>query len=741
MPYGGNNGTSQYALGGQGSSSEGLDLTVLSCQPAAGTHGTKLMIKVSAQYDVYSISMTPYASIIFGSHRVRAQLMKDASSNGATAFTYTISANVPQFMATSWASPNNVPLTLVIECGGEEVARVDNAGLFTYHDAHSGSVEGGAAGVSVESSGDASPHDGGMRGSSQSQGQSPEQQQQQQQQQRPNPLQQNLSIRTEAAANAGPLNSQQASPVDQSAPSAYGYPSNDNGGHTEAQADTNFAGVNGEANQDNGSMLGAYRTTGYGHYSRAPPAAVRSRRGSGWTTSYSSHYEAIHGPSVVSRPSMTPISQHNGHDPAVPTLQRTSTLNTSHGSSGVGGYNNPYAVFPAKASLEISGDLSTMSEKWTPEEWENRRRIVLFKKTQQGSQLKISFRPVPVNERPPNSILVSCIWWAEKNECFVTSVDTIHLLEQLLAGPPSRFSVEEKNRIRRNLEGLHPITVSKSKAESEEFFKLIMAFGTPKPRNIEKDVKVFPWRILDQALRKIISKYSAPPPTQQQQYAIPAPLPMLTTSTSGLGGSYSSHGLPPTPVSSGTGPADHTAATGYMGHNGQYHGHGGHGEPIPSPRSLSGHSTSSTWLSHPTAPNRTVSPGMRVHSPAATSNMRQSTLPAIYDHRAANQPLTSPYGMPTNSGSHYHHAPQHQSQTSYGQTVMPVQANQPRTWDGRIWDATAGQRNMDGRSWEGYSGVTDSYASHTSHNVHSGQPPVYGPGAYGDSAQRLPREL
>jgi len=69
------------------------------------------------------------------------------------------------------------------------------------------------------------------------------------------------------------------------------------------------------------------------------------------------------------------------------------------------------------------------------------------------------------------------------------------------------FTVEEKNRIRRNLEGFRPITVSKNKPGSEDFFKLIMGFPNPKPRNIEKDVKVFPWDVLGVALKKIIGKY------------------------------------------------------------------------------------------------------------------------------------------------------------------------------------------------------------------------------------------
>jgi hypothetical protein len=83
-------------------------------------------------------------------------------------------------------------------------------------------------------------------------------------------------------------------------------------------------------------------------------------------------------------------------------------------------------------------------------------------------------------------------------------VDAIYLLEALVG---LRFSVEEKNRIRRNLEGFRPITVSKNKAGAEDFFKLVMSFPNPKPRNIEKDVKVFPWKIFGTALKKIIGKY------------------------------------------------------------------------------------------------------------------------------------------------------------------------------------------------------------------------------------------
>lgn len=216
--------------------------------------------------------------------------------------------------------------------------------------------------------------------------------------------------------------------------------------------------------------------------------------------------------SAVSRSSQLLLSPATGHPPP---LIRTSTLHQSPTTPGAAmttvatGFN-PYTIYPAntKAMLKIDGDLNTMADKWTPEEWETKRRLVQFRRSQTGSIITATFEPVTLEDRIPNSICVSCIWWEEKQECYVTSVDTISLLESLVA---VRFTVEEKNRIRRNLEGFRPATVSKTKQDSEEFFKLIMGFPNPKPRNIEKDVKVFPWRILATALKKIIGKYASHP--------------------------------------------------------------------------------------------------------------------------------------------------------------------------------------------------------------------------------------
>lgn len=182
--------------------------------------------------------------------------------------------------------------------------------------------------------------------------------------------------------------------------------------------------------------------------------------------------------------------------PRQPELVRTSQIHAPKNGYG--------ATLSHKVILKLQGDLNTMAMGWSNEEWTNRRRLIQFWPQQDGNVINVGFRPIAQSEYVQNAIVISCIFRDEWNECFVTSVDAIYLLEALVG---SRFTVEEKNRIRRNLEGFKPQTVSKSKPDAEPFFKLIMGFPNPKPRNIEKDVKVFPWKVLGPALKKIMSKY------------------------------------------------------------------------------------------------------------------------------------------------------------------------------------------------------------------------------------------
>lgn len=236
-----------------------------------------------------------------------------------------------------------------------------------------------------------------------------------------------------------------------------------------------------------------------------PMIKAPSPLASSWSPSFSTINTAARSPGL----SMTPVSQASGMPSPIktmnPTLIRTSTLQHNFvGASGPNQAFNPYAMYPSKAILKLNGDLDTMAENWTQEEHNSKRRLVHFTRHQNGSTIHADFKPVAPADRVPNSICISCIYWEGKKECYVTSVDTIYLLESLVA---VRFTVEEKNRIRRNLEGFRPMTVSKAKPDSEDFFKVIMGFPNPKPRNIEKDVKVFPWKILSHALKKIIGKY------------------------------------------------------------------------------------------------------------------------------------------------------------------------------------------------------------------------------------------
>lgn len=157
--------------------------------------------------------------------------------------------------------------------------------------------------------------------------------------------------------------------------------------------------------------------------------------------------------------------------------------------------------------LELLTPLSSICTDWTPAEVQAGRRLVRFSKVQDGRRLIVSCEPIRQDEYCENDSVISCIYREETDTCFVTSVDVIYLLERLTNG---EFPVEEKNRIRRNLEGLRPTTVSKHKPGFGDFFQRIMEFPDPKPRNIEKDLKVFDWNLLGQALEKILSKYVCP---------------------------------------------------------------------------------------------------------------------------------------------------------------------------------------------------------------------------------------
>ncbi|KAI1824049.1 hypothetical protein F4861DRAFT_279740 [Xylaria intraflava] len=537
-------------------------LTVTSYQPTSGVCGTKFVIKLSATYDL--ISVASRFVVAFGPHKCPAHAIREASD--ASGIGYVVSGEVPQLDDTRNPS-GNVPVSLLVEGSeGETLGSID-VGTFAYHD--------GAQAVGAEG-----PHEDVTRKPS---SKSPDEEQ------RTIPSKHEAADADQLIDTAPPTNTYGYAPTThQAVASSYdaGYPSNS----------TN-------------SMLSTYHRSSYGAEYPRPPLLKTPSWSYGPSLSSPRSPAGLHHATSISRPTVTALPIPTS---STPEFVRTSTLQAPTGTSGHGSVN-PYAPYPTKAVLKINGDLESMASNWTAEECEKGRRLVLFSKKQQGSTLTTTFKPVSASERPPNSICISCIYWAEKRECFVTSVDTISLLEQLVLAP-RKFNVEEKNRIRRNLEGFRPLTVSKAKPDSEEFFKVIMGFPSPKPRNIEKDVKVFPWKILAPALKKIISKYSASMPNSSSLHPVSSfhaspGAPALLTPVSST--SPNLYGAPPTP----------TIADPIYPH---------HDQTMVSPRPLSG--APSSWAPYT---GRTLSPNLKPHSPG----IRMPSLPS-YSAQSAHS-----YGM------------------------------------------------------------------------------------------------
>lgn len=168
------------------------------------------------------------------------------------------------------------------------------------------------------------------------------------------------------------------------------------------------------------------------------------------------------------------------------------------------------------------GGLDALVHNWTEQESHIGRRVIAFwrlpEQLTDKRTLRFQYKSLPqttpagacTRQQPHQHhnqhAAVSCVYWPERDEHYITSVDIVTLIEFLMQ---SRFTVEEKNRVRRNLEGFHPTTISKCKRATESFFKRIMRFDAPRPRNIEKDIKVYPWLSLSKAIVKVVGKLHA----------------------------------------------------------------------------------------------------------------------------------------------------------------------------------------------------------------------------------------
>ncbi|KAL1884566.1 hypothetical protein Plec18167_002156 [Paecilomyces lecythidis] len=575
------------------SGSPGLDLAtrqipeVTSYSPQRGGEGTKLFIQIQSPYDLHNRPCATY--VVFGSKKYECLPHFLGFSNSV--FQYALSIETPAF-AFSGSPSATVPLQVVIESQPGYSPLTLQVGVFTYETVDHGSPSDDSRKRRVSISDNSAP--------------------------RPTkrPSAQQLRIKEDD-----------------------GYSYNDSGSTSYSsflQTPTTMS-----------VFPTPYRAASspkapFIHHSRgssAPQPAIHtpSPLTSSWSPSFGmvSHVSRSPHLTAASAPNhgamLSPARTQN------PTLIRTSTIQGG-GSSGPPAFN-PYAMYPSKAVLKLNGDLDSMTENWTGEEKEAKRRLVQFTRMQSGSTIHADFKPVSPEDRTPNSICISCIYWDGKKECFVTSVDTIYLLESLVG---VRFTVEEKNRIRRNLEGFRPLTVSKAKPDSEDFFKVIMGFPAPKPRNIEKDVKVFPWKILAHALKKIIGKYVS---SMRSISATSRIVMMSDLSSYAQSASYSSTaGALPTPICSSY-PGNSSASD--SGTDVQHAG---------SPQSVSDSVTSSTYSTGLTS--TVFSPHIHQAKPSLSAP----------DLRVTMSPSSHPYAaMPATYT--YQHNPQmpltHMNRTSW----------------------------------------------------------------------------
>jgi hypothetical protein len=167
---------------------------------------------------------------------------------------------------------------------------------------------------------------------------------------------------------------------------------------------------------------------------------------------------------------------------------------------------------------------------WTAQELRENRRIIAFQKVGSGDAFQLACHPITSAEYIDHMLTISCIYFQPSplgeiqhklaGTCVFTSVDIILFMERLIN---YLFSVQEKNRIRRNLEGFHPVTIKKE-GTTARFFTQVMAYSQPKVRNIEKDIKVFAWGDIVKALKKIVQKYHP-----DGRISLGAPMPALQT--------------------------------------------------------------------------------------------------------------------------------------------------------------------------------------------------------------------
>jgi len=155
-------------------------------------------------------------------------------------------------------------------------------------------------------------------------------------------------------------------------------------------------------------------------------------------------------------------------------------------------------------SFKLEGDLRALGKDLSDEEIARSRRLVRFIRKEEGNTLRLFFYPIRQEDYEEGFFVISCIYDEDDfRDTWCTSVDMMRLLGYI---SQDKTADQEKGRIRRNLEFLRPSTVTRN-GERHKLFQTIMDMPMPKPRTIEKSVKVFRWNSLVPGLNKVMEKY------------------------------------------------------------------------------------------------------------------------------------------------------------------------------------------------------------------------------------------
>jgi hypothetical protein len=153
---------------------------------------------------------------------------------------------------------------------------------------------------------------------------------------------------------------------------------------------------------------------------------------------------------------------------------------------------------------------------WNNTEISRKRRLVAFTCHTDNAKFTAHFtaQPIPhLGLATAAAKVVSCIYVPPEasqmpNTCIITSYDFINLISWMLR-KPVWFTVDERNRVRRNLEIFNPQTLHKEGAyDVWDLFKQVTGYQYPKPWNIQKDFKVFDWSLIEAMMKEISKKYT-----------------------------------------------------------------------------------------------------------------------------------------------------------------------------------------------------------------------------------------